>query len=366
MSQYVKEFIELSLDEESRYKKEKGKKYDYAKILREYSGNEWAFVNYGSINKLGINPGQSYSTTPMGIYGYPLEIYNAEQILAGKVPFRGTAKYIHIFIVKSDYRNKIVVIDKSKLSSSGQEALNVDIDFEKRSKDYIEQQDNPERILKKYKRKRDNIIEQFEELRKKALLEKENTSCFKKLNNMSPSDENEKNVLLQACQQLEPLYQQVVDLLEILYEDFLMEEQKAFKERNWYRVSAKNYISKMKNNLVISRDFKNNYFELVKLYQEYILDLNNEIEMKEDLNQVYKDSKVDDPFVRYWKITRNMNKSITKWSKTLMNDGIYGVLDLGTGTVHPAEPAQIVVFSAKVIEHIATIPNPAFSEEDDM
>lgn len=50
----------------------------------------------------------------------------------------------------------------------------------------------------------------------------------------------------------------------------------------------------------------------------------------------------------------NPDKASAMWAKLMTSVGIYGVIDLGSGTVHPNEPEQAVVFSKEVVEQIHT------------
>jgi hypothetical protein len=69
------------------------------------------FLHYSDADKIGYNPRAEYSTTPLGVYGYPLNEYiNNKKITAldnenkyidlSQVPFAANRKYVYVFKIK--------------------------------------------------------------------------------------------------------------------------------------------------------------------------------------------------------------------------------------------------------------------------
>jgi hypothetical protein len=70
-------------------------------------------------------------------------------------------------------------------------------------------------------------------------------------------------------------------------------------------------------------------------------------------------TKMETPFGKYWNMHRlgsqmKDGKPMINWAKSMRNDGITGIVDYGSGIVHPSEPNQAVFFSKNVIRHIGT------------
>lgn len=66
--------------------------------LAEKSSDSWPpyFIHLTDLEKIGINPKQKYSTTPLGIYGYPLSRRIFKQIKDGTIPFRADADWLYV------------------------------------------------------------------------------------------------------------------------------------------------------------------------------------------------------------------------------------------------------------------------------
>ena len=68
----MKIFEVIQLDEKRSNPKLNQKLSAYEQV-RQYLNQPDTFIHFSQIRKLGINPGQSYKTTPFGIYGYPIK-----------------------------------------------------------------------------------------------------------------------------------------------------------------------------------------------------------------------------------------------------------------------------------------------------
>lgn len=91
---------------EARRNPEQNPKQPYlAELIKdryENSSNpELEFVSFRNINKLGVNPDPYEFSTPVGVYGYPLEMLykQAQTSDSVRVPFRGDASHVYFFSV---------------------------------------------------------------------------------------------------------------------------------------------------------------------------------------------------------------------------------------------------------------------------
>jgi len=61
----------------------------------------------------------------------------------------------------------------------------------------------------------------------------------------------------------------------------------------------------------------------------------------------------------YWAITKALAAgSIARWGKLMMDDGIMGLNDMGSGTIHTNEPHQAAFFSMQAVDHVTQLNNP--------
>ena len=71
-------------------------------------------------------------------------------------------------------------------------------------------------------------------------------------------------------------------------------------------------------------------------------------------------------YSKLWIVTRMLaNNKPTQWNTNLRKCGIDGFMDHGTGTIHPNEPTQCVVFAANNLKLLHSINNPAFEKITD-
>jgi len=78
----------------------------------------------GSQDRLGINPHYGEHSTPTGLYGYPLtkEMYDAlRQHDSKKLPYREEARYVHVFRIKPQYKNRLLDIGEYTASQFKQD-----------------------------------------------------------------------------------------------------------------------------------------------------------------------------------------------------------------------------------------------------
>jgi hypothetical protein len=87
---------------------------DIVKVLQYYSslrGNEYYYISYTMLDKLGINPRSGYNT-PIGIYSYPLNDAMVSDIersgLKAGVPYMGESPYIWLFRPKNNTNGLVI------------------------------------------------------------------------------------------------------------------------------------------------------------------------------------------------------------------------------------------------------------------
>jgi hypothetical protein len=92
--------------------REKGM-FDYLRSLvgKNAGGGLPYFVHFGKIDKLGLNPQQSYASTPMGIYFYPVTAKMIDTIQSRGLYRMDTN--MHVFVVRARNPKKVAVIKKS-------------------------------------------------------------------------------------------------------------------------------------------------------------------------------------------------------------------------------------------------------------
>lgn len=306
-------FISMKIDELTRYRKEKGKKYDVYHVLKRVAKDPHAFVHFSDLDKLGINPQSSFNT-PIGIYGYPLEAFDIEDIIKGNVPFAGDRHYIHIFSVKPEYRDSVVF-----LSRDGS-AINDDSD-------------------KEYEN-RARAIQDEAEIAQQEL-----------------ADKNRK-----IYQDIEAAINDFIDILE-------RSENKVHKIVGG--ILGSNYqnldfaIEMIKSVAADKENKTTNQVSSARKLLDFIIIAQDEMgkNLKKRMNFLDQRAAIASSdhrtrFGEYWNATRLKNrKNPQKWAKTLVGDGIVGVVDYGSGIIHSNEPTQAVFFSKKFIDHIGTVPN---------
>jgi hypothetical protein len=90
---YLKNYINL-LIEKTAWKKH-NINFDSLYDLKKWV-NKGTYVTFTNVNKIGINPGFSY-TNVFGIWGYPLNDVTYNEIISGTIRFAGDRPFIQIF-----------------------------------------------------------------------------------------------------------------------------------------------------------------------------------------------------------------------------------------------------------------------------
>lgn len=91
------------------------------KLIEKYG--EKLFVTFTAIDKIGINP-RSRFNTPLGVYCYPVNMFEINSILTGDMPFTGNSQWEHIIFFTLKHTHKTPFIYEDGLSD-------LDITFKK-------------------------------------------------------------------------------------------------------------------------------------------------------------------------------------------------------------------------------------------
>jgi hypothetical protein len=132
--------------------------------VRQYLGNDHAFLSMSHMNKVGIKPLFEH-TTPMGIYAYPLAatdvIESIEANGLSALPFRGDARFAHIIIADiPDQRMLSVYSNAARLEESlHQMALQNELGFlwptiMKQAEKKFRRSESQDRIIRAYQASR--------------------------------------------------------------------------------------------------------------------------------------------------------------------------------------------------------------------
>jgi hypothetical protein len=76
---------------------------DELKSIAAQYGTEWMYVRFSSQEKFGIKPDPGFNSTPIGIYGYPLD-YVLKMGLSA-IPYKGSDPHIYVFKYIGDPNN---------------------------------------------------------------------------------------------------------------------------------------------------------------------------------------------------------------------------------------------------------------------
>lgn len=284
--------------------------HDRDKAMKELlQSNPNAFVSFTSINKLGINPQSKYDT-PIAVYSYPLDYVVQQKI--DFLPFAKTAPYINVFNVDGN------VIECHKLPISYK--------ADGRATGRLMRELQRVTMVSKYAKEREpELYGGLDALWSKV------KDYGKKFSKLSTSDLQKQiakwlpEELLPVLEKAEPSeFKNLRDLV-----------QKAETESHEIKAA----MSKQQH-----------YAELEKFAKENGLPIQFDVIMK-DMN-ILSDASLLWLQAREW-----ANQSPQKWTTVLRKLGIDGVVDRGTGTIHPNEPTQAAFFSTTRIKMITVIDN---------
>ena len=125
MNNILKNFVNETLTEITRYEKETGNTFNSAEELKKYVSDkdfpEYAF-SMTDLNKVGINP-QSRFDTPIGVYFYPLNTRHFNSLLTNNLPHASGAKYCNLVKFVGLDSNKWLKFGKWLPSHASDEAL---------------------------------------------------------------------------------------------------------------------------------------------------------------------------------------------------------------------------------------------------
>lgn len=127
----------IQLDEKRSNPQANVKQSAYEQV-RKYLNEPDTFIHFSKIQKLGVNPGQAYKTTPFGIYGYPIkdfwQVYKMDAVKDFKKTQMFATEYPYIIVFKWNGKGKFVS-DMSQYSKQDYQQ-----DLAKLSKIYTQQQ----------------------------------------------------------------------------------------------------------------------------------------------------------------------------------------------------------------------------------
>jgi hypothetical protein len=97
---------------EKRANPQLNKKQSAYEQVKQYVNEPDTFIHFSTIKKLGVNPGQSYKTTPFGIYGYPIKdfwnVYKMDTLKDFKKTEMFATDYPYIIVFKWNGNGKFV------------------------------------------------------------------------------------------------------------------------------------------------------------------------------------------------------------------------------------------------------------------
>lgn len=110
----LREFVEFTLLEITRYKEEMGEEYDFQQEIRKYISKShptrYAFT-MTEIPKVGLNPKTSFNT-PAGVYAFQLNLAYYRKLIEARLPYVNDAPYCNI--MKLNFNSGKWLITSSK------------------------------------------------------------------------------------------------------------------------------------------------------------------------------------------------------------------------------------------------------------
>lgn len=313
---------------------------DIIKVLSDYSRrNEYYFISYTMVDKLGINP-HSYYNTPIGIYCYPLTKGIIDVISGGlsSVPFMGKANYIWLF--------------RSRDMESGLDLNNYD---------------------------RDRFMDDLEKLF--SYINSKDSSITRGIFNRILSHSRDRAIVKTYGGIMWFFTRNLGMILAGMNRKFFTRELFNIGDRVFYH-SFRNddlYVSDDDGNVVgkivgIDKSSKKYRVEFHVLEpDDYSDDYSDEDEIHQDIIEIHEIS-FNDPYLLpyssdfslgiFWdhkdiSFEGNNNSAITKWTVLLYRVlGYQWVIDNGDGIIHGNEPIQAIFFNKSYIDVIERFANP--------
>ena len=319
----LREYLRALIVEKTKYK-EMGQDFDPKDRVLGYANDPYVFVHFSNINKLGVNPRSNFKT-PLGIYGYPVNQFDIDALLTGKVPFAGDREFIHFFAVKPEHRDCVVFIDADGKS-------NKDEEFQKIVSQTKSNVGN--KVSDQIKKKFANLVKDLEF--ESMLYARDKIDQM--LGHGAPKKEYDKALedFLSSKEYKMVHYYELADAVQKAetFADIPMQLLKKCEEDD--------AIAYELGDSALQKDFINACMSLVSQ-----IDASGE-----------DSSRFKTGVGFFWNMTRLASGDMKKWRSMLVNKfGICGFVDYGAGLIHPSEPKQAVFFSMGYIEQIATLPN---------
>lgn len=320
---------------------------DIIKILNDYSRrNEYYFISYTTVDKLGINT-QTVYNTPIGIYCYPLTKGIIDIISGGlsSVPFMGKANYIWLF--------------RSRDMESGLDLNNYD---------------------------RDRFMDDLEKLF--IYINSKDSSITRDIFNRILSFSRDRAIVKTYGGIMWFFTRNLGMILAGMNRKFFTRELFNIGDRVFYH-SFRNddlYVSDDDGNVVgrivgIDKSSKKYRVEFHVLdtedYSFRVLDSDEDDEFEDDIpvdEYAIEEISFNDPYLLpyssdfslgiFWdnndlSFEGNNNSAITKWTVLLYRVlGYQWVIDNGDGIIHGNEPIQAIFFNKSYIDVIERFTNP--------
>lgn len=299
--------------------------------MEQYTNDPYSFVHYSDLDKLGINPKSDFNT-PLGIYAYPANQFDADTLLNGRVPFAGNREYLHVFQVKPEYRENIIFVRPDG-------STNKDKHFQEYIQNEMAQDESSANKLNSELAKGKQFIQSF-------------LSKFRKEMNSAFSDPATKQSLLSMIgKDMEKL-------------ENILGATKQYN-KDWFKLGGSGFgMMRSINFPTFAKQFlgEEAYSSLDKTLQEMYNLLDEGSSSSDDISFYISNKKEDvlnstfkkTPFGYFWNISRSIVSGMKEWRSYMVKNGIFGVVDYGAGIIHENEPNQAVFYSKEYIEHVNT------------
>lgn len=312
--------IVKSIQEKSRYSKETGEERyttpeEEIEQVFQYAAqnNVPLFGQYSNIPKLGLNP-QSIYNTPIGIYAYPASVVSKEQFKTGNVPFASERKYIMFFTTPNP--DQLLIIDRSGNAKT----------FQNEIQQFLNQQ-----------------TKQQQQQHKQKIQELANNMLQQAQSGMASNPQAQ---------------QAIISYFQVLQSRLQAETPQIYL---WTSEAMKAVAGFYATVISLVQDGQLHYNpQAFQNFQKTYKTLNDMLITNQNQNDWAYEARVQTVAGQFWNITREMSgRNPTKWAQLFMQMGIQGVVDEGSGIVHPLEPIQAVFFNPQAVKLLKMVDNPA-------
>lgn len=337
------------------------------------------FTNVRGDIKLQLFPLSGFDT-PLGIYAYPLNNQIFELLKKGGLPFASERKFIIIFSIKPEFKDKVLTVNKNQISDEEYEQYKKQIkdfyDFEKNKRNQMK------RIYDYLNSTSTKVINHFSSLDENEflrLVERNSNLSFdeisKKIGKWIYVEEDVlgaiqfRNIRDKVTPEvIKKYYAFIVSVIQI-YDKFISIFQKIFDIRNnkkrvvqfLWQEGEKVIKIILGEERLSSLNLENIYKNMLEdIEKAYVFKQNFEGNQESNLSKIMKKFDTETNLTKLWSLTRhvalevNLEKDNKRfnllWRNLLVRFGIYGVIDPGYGLIHKNEPEQAVFFVTKSLK----------------